>query len=339
MSQRNDTTIITRGAGERIFARARDLVLAAVATTALLPTAWAQGTFPEKLIRVVVPFGAGSSPDVIARLWGERLSKAVGQPLIIENKPGAASIIGTQTMLSVPADGHTLLYTVANTVSINPYIYKSLPYKVEDLQPVSHVLSVPLVMVVSSNSPYKTLQDLVNSAKTHPGKLTYATYGVGTSMHVATARFLTAAGITMNHVPYKDQGGLNDVMAGAVDVLFEPSTTAMGQLKAGKLRALGVSSPKPVPAFPGVPPIAETFRGFVGDSWHGVFVRNGTPTAIVNKLNALSQEIINSDEFRKRLIELGLVPAGGSIASFKAFLDEDAKAWAKVVKDYDIKAD
>lgn len=320
------------------FIRARRSILGVLAASALLPCALAQGSFPEKLIRVVVPFGAGSSPDVIARLWGERLSKAAGQPVIIENRPGAASIIGTQAVLGAPADGHTLLYTVANTVSINPYIYRSLPYKSEDLQPVSHILSVPLVMVVPASSPFKTLQELVGAAKSK-GKLTYASYGVGTSTHVAMARFLTAAGITMNHVPYKDQTGLNDLLAGTVDVLLEPSTTAMGYLKAGKLRALGVSSLKPVAALPGVAPIAETYPGFVGDSWHGIFVRAGTSTAAVSKLNALSQEILNSEEFRRRLADLGLVPAGGSVAAFKSFLAEDGRAWSKVVKDYDIKAD
>jgi tripartite-type tricarboxylate transporter receptor subunit TctC len=304
-----------------------------------MPTAWGQTAIPDKPIRVVVPFGAGSSPDVIARLWGERLAKAIGQPVVIDNRPGAASIIGTQAVLAAPADGSTVLYTVANTVSINPYIYKSLPYKAEDLQPVSQVLSVPLVMVVSSNSPHKTIQDLIAAAKAQPGKINYASYGVGTSMHVAMARFLTAAGVTMNHVPYKDQTGLNDVIAGTVDVLLEPSTTAMANVKAGKLRALGLSSPKTVAALPGIPPIADTLPGYVGDSWHGVFVRSGTPTAIVDKLNSLSQEIINSEDFRKRLTDLGLVPAGGSVAAFRTFLAEDARAWSKVVKDYDIKAD
>jgi tripartite-type tricarboxylate transporter receptor subunit TctC len=316
----------------------RRAVLVAVAGVAVAGAGWTQVAYPDKPIRVVVPFGAGSSPDVISRLWGERLSKVVGQPVIIDNKPGAATIIGTQAVLSAPSDGYTFLYTVSNTTSINPYIYKSLPYKAEDLMPVIRVLSVPLVMVVSGNSPINTVQDLVRSAKDRPGKMNYPSYGVGTSTHVAMARFSSAAGITMTHVPYKD-GGLTDVMSGTVDVSFEPSTTAMGQIKAGKLRALGVTSTRPVAALPGVPPLADAFPRFAGDSWHGIFAGKGTPAPVISRIASISQQIIDSEEFRKRLTELGLVPAGGSVPDFQAFLADDAKAWAKVVKDYDIKAE
>ncbi|MBH1962924.1 MAG: tripartite tricarboxylate transporter substrate binding protein [Comamonadaceae bacterium] len=316
----------------------RRSAFAMVAGLAIAGASWAQGAFPDRPIRVVVPFGAGSSPDVISRLWGEQLSKAVGQPVIIDNKPGAATIIGTQAVLAAPADGYTLLYTVSNTTSINPYIYKNLPYKAEDLMPVSRILSVPLVLVVSANSPIKSVQQLVQAGKDKPGKMNYASYGIGISTHVAMARFLSSAGISMTHVPYKD-GGLIDVMNGNVDVSFEPSTTAMGQLKAGKLRALGVSSLKSVAALPGVPPIADVYPGFVGDSWHGILAAKGTPAPVINKIAGISQQIIDSEEFRKRLTDLGLVPAGGSIREFQAFMAEDAKAWSKVVKDYDIKAE
>lgn len=316
----------------------RRSVLSVLAGLALSSTGWAHGVFPDKPIRIVVPFGAGSSPDVISRLWGERLSKAVGQPVIIDNKPGASTIIGTQAVLAAPHDGYTLLYTVSNTTSINPYIYKNLPYKADDLTPVSHILSVPLVMVVSASSPIKSVQELVQAARNNPGKMSYPSYGVGTSPHVAMARFLGSAGISMTHVPYKD-GGLTDVISGTLDVSFEPSTTAMGQIKAGKLRALGVSSPKAVTALPGVPPIADVYPGFVGDSWHGVLAAKGTPAAIIDKVAGISQQIIDSEEFRKRLTDLGLVPTGGSIREFQAFLTENAKAWSKVIKDYDIKAE
>jgi tripartite-type tricarboxylate transporter receptor subunit TctC len=316
----------------------RRSVLCALSALCVAPQVFAQGRYPDKPIRVIVPFGAGTSPDVIARSWGDRLSKLAGQPVIIDNKAGAASIIGTQAVTGAPADGYTLLYTVANTVSINPFIYKNLPYKAEELAPVSHILSVPLVMIVPASSPYKSVQDLVAAAKARPGTMNYASYGVGTSMHVAMARFLTAAGISMAHVPYKD-GALTDLISGVVDVSFEPSTTAMGHIKAGKVRALGVSSPRQVDALPGVPPIAQSYSGFVGDSWHGVFVRNGTPAEVVEHLNMLSQKVIESADFRKQLTDLGLVPAGGSTASFKTFLTADANAWSKVVRDYAIKAD
>ncbi len=311
--------------------------LSMIASLAAAGTGWAQGTFPTKPIRVVVPTPPGSSPDVISRVWGDRLSKAVGQPVIIDNKPGASGIIATQTVLSAPADGHTLLYGL-NFISINPYIFKSLPYKAEDLMPVTQILSVPFVMVVSGNSSIKSLQDLVQAAKASPRKINYASYGVGSFPHVAMARFMSSAGIEMTHVPYKD-GGLTDVMSGAVEVSLEPSTTALGHIKAGKLRAVGVTSPKTLAVLPGVPAIAESYPGFSGDSWHGILVPKGTPSGASNRIAAASQQIIDSEDFRKRLADLALVPAGGSVRDFQAFLVEDAKAWSKVIKDYDIKAE
>lgn len=298
---------------------------------------WAQ-SLPVKPVRLVVPFPAGTSPDVVARLWGKRMSESLGQPLIIDNKPGAASIIGVQAVLTAPADGYTLLYAVANTISINPYIYKKLPYKTEDLVPIGRLLSVPLILVVASNSPFNSLSDLVRYSKANPGKLNYSSYGVGTANHVAMARFLTSAGLSMTHVPYKD-GGINDLVGGRVQVSLEPSTTALGFIKSGKLRALGVSSPKELAALPNVRPVSETFPDFAGDSWHGVFASKGTPTATLRKLEVSAQQVLSNPEFRQSLTDLGLVPATDTVDDFRQFLEEDKRAWSKVVRDYDIKAD
>lgn len=321
--------------------RARRLALtafAAAAFTVVPLAAPAQGAFPSKPIRIIVPFGAGSSPDVIARLLGEPLSKGLGQPVVVENKPGASSIIGAQTVAAAPGDGHTLLYTVNNTTSINPYVYKSLPYKADDFVPVVRVLSVPYVLVASAQSPYKTLPDLMAAAKAGPGKLNYASYGIGQGTHVAMARLLNAAGATMVHVPYKDSP-VPDLMAGLVSVLFEPTTTAIPYIKADKLRALAVSGPKRVDALPDVPAVNETFSGFVGDSWHGLLAPKGTPAEVVTKINGLAQKIIATDDFQRRLKDLGLTPVGGTPADFQKFMAEDAKAWAKVVRDNDIKVE
>lgn len=316
----------------------RRAALAVIVSITVAGTSWAQDAFPNKPIRIIVPTGAGSSPDVIARVWGDRLSKALGQPVIIDNKPGASGIIATQAVLAAPADGYTLLYALLNITSTNPYIYKTLPYKVEDLMPVSHILAVPFVMVVSTSSPIKSVQDLVQAARQKPGKMNYASYGTGTANHVGMARFMSSAGISMTHVPYKD-GGLLDVISGTVDVSFEPSTTAMGQIKAGKLRALAVTSPKAVAALPDVPPIANVYPGFGADSWQGILAAKGTPQTVITRIAGISQQIIDSEDFRKRLTDLGLVPAGGSVREFKSFLADDAKAWSKVIKDYDIKAE
>ncbi|MBG9390431.1 Bug family tripartite tricarboxylate transporter substrate binding protein [Caenimonas aquaedulcis] len=316
----------------------RRAAIATLVAALAWPGAGIAQAFPARPLRVVVPFPAGSSPDVIARFWGERLGKSLGQPVVIDNKPGASTIIGAQAVAAAPADGHTLLYTVNNTTSINPFIYKTLPYKSEDFVPVVRLLSVPYVLVVSANSPVKSLQDLIAAAKAQPGRLNYASYGIGQGTHVAMAWFLNAAGVSMTHVPYKD-GGLLDVMAGTVAASFEPSTTAIPQVKAGKLRALAVSGPKRVDALPGIPAVAESVPGFLGDSWQGIFAPRGTPPEAVAKLAALSREIVASEEFRQKLHELGLNPAGGSPADFAAFLADDARAWSKVVADNGIKAE
>lgn len=301
--------------------------------------AMAQGaSYPSKPIRVVVPFGAGSSPDVIMRLMSEPMSKALGQPIVVENRAGASTIIGAQSVASAPGDGYALLYTVNNTTSINPYVYKTLPYKPEDFVPVVRVLSVPYVLVTSPQSPYKTLAQLMAAARAKPDTLTYASYGIGQGTHVAMARMLNMAGATMVHVPYKDTA-LTDLMAARVVTAFDPSTTTIPYIKAGKLHALAVSGPKRIEALPDVPTVGETFPGFVGDSWHGLLAPKGTPPDVVNKVNAVAQTIIASAGFQARLKDLGLVPAGGTPADFRQFLQDDAQGWAKVVRDNHIRAE
>lgn len=312
--------------------------VASVAFAAAPAAVLAQGAFPSKPVRIIVPFGAGSSPDVIARLLGERLTKGLGQPVIIENKAGASTIIGAQAVAISPADGYTLLYAVANTTSINPYVYKSLPYKAEDFVPVVRVLSVPYVLVASPESPYKTLTELMSAAKASPGKLNYASYGIGNGTHVTMVRLLNSAGAIMVHVPYKESP-VPDLLAGRVSVMFEPTTTGIPNIKAGKMRALAVSGPKRVEVLPDVPAVNETVPGFVGDSWHGLLAPKGTTREVVTRINTLSQQIIGSDDFQKRLRELGLVPAGGSPSDFQQFLADDAKAWSKVVRENDVRAD
>lgn len=318
------------------FRRRHALVLMAGALPLL---AMAQGaSYPNKPIRVVVPFGAGSSPDVIMRLMSEPMAKALGQPIVVENRAGASTIIGAQSVAGAPGDGYALLYTVNNTTSINPYVYKTLPYKPEDFVPVVRVLSVPYVLVTSPQSPYKTLAELMAAAKAKPDTLTYASYGIGQGTHVAMARMLNMAGATMVHVPYKDSA-LTDLMAGRVVTAFDPSTTTIPYIKAGKLHALAVSGPKRIEALPDVPTVGETFPGFVGDSWHGLLAPKGTPPDVVNKLNAVAQTIIASAGFQARLKDLGLVPAGGTPGDFRQFLKDDAQGWAKVVRDNHIRAE
>jgi tripartite-type tricarboxylate transporter receptor subunit TctC len=331
-----ETTMKTQ---KHITRRQAAAALAITVATVSAPMALhAQTAFPNKPIRVVVPSPAGSSPDVMARFWADRLQRVLGQPILIDNRPGAATIIGAQAVAGAPADGYTLLYTIGSTFSINPYIYSKLPYKTEDFTPVVMMAGVPYVLVVAGNSPYRTVQDLVRAAKEKPGELTYASYGIGTTTQAVFVRFTNVAGVKMTHVPYKD-GGITDMIGGLVKASFEPSTTAIPFVKSGRLRGLAVTSARRLESLPDVPTVAETFPGQVADGWLGLLAPRGTPPEVVALIASASNKIIQADDFKAKALELGLQPGGGAPAEFQRFMVEDAKVWSKVAKDNDIKVE
>ena len=315
--------------------RLQSAAIAAVLGLAAFASTHAQDRYPTKPIRLVVPFPAGTAPDVMARYWADRVGKQLQQPVIVENRAGASTIVGTQAVTSSPADGYTLLYTASGTVTINPFAYKKLPYQPQDLVPVTRMLSIPLVVSVPTQSPYKTLADLIKDAKSRPGQVSYASYGMGTVPHMSMAYFGNSAGLTLNHIPYRD-GGLTDLLGGRVDVAFSPIADVLPYIKAGKVRPLAVSSVRRLGSLPQVPTVAETFPGFEGDSWHGVFALKGTPQPIVDLLGTVSRRIAESDEYRQYLAEFGLIPVGGSPGDFVQLVATESRRWAKVVKDNNI---
>ena len=316
--------------------KASPLILGLGAVAAIVATGvHAQDAYPSKTVRVIVPFPAGTAPDVMARFWGDRMSKALQQPFVIDNRAGASTIVGAQAATSSPADGYTLLYTASGTATINPFVYKKLAYNARDLVPVTRMLSIPLVISVPVQSPYRTVADLIKDAKARPGAVSYASYGVGTVPHMSMAYFANSAGISLNHVPYRD-GGLTDVLGGRVDTAFSPIADVLPYIKAGKIRPLAVSSAQRLESLPQVPTVAELFPSFEGDSWHGVFAVKGTPQPVVEQLARLSRRIAESDDYRKYLLEFGLVPVGGSADDFANVIESESKRWSTVVKNNSI---
>jgi tripartite-type tricarboxylate transporter receptor subunit TctC len=319
----------------------RRAALVASAAVAFTGASRAQSAaYPAKLIRLVVPFPPGTSPDVVARMWAEQLRADTGQTVVVDNKPGASTLIGAQAAAAAPADGYTVLYAVCNTFSINPFIFPQLPYKTEDFVPVSRLLTVPHVMITPPKAPFATVAELVQYAKANPGKVSYASYGVGSAGHIAMVQFAEALGLKLNHVPYKD-GGLNDLAAGHVELSLEPTTNVVSWVKSGRIKAIGITTRQPSAQLPDVPSLHDTLPGITGNSWHGIFVRTGTPAPLVDALAALSQKVAANPTFRDKISQLGLppVPVGSTRKEFEDFLKDDAREYGKVVRANNIRVE
>jgi len=299
---------------------------------------FAQTPYPTKPVRLVVATPAGTSPDVSARFIAERLTRDLGQPVLVDNKPGASSIIGADAVAKAPADGYTLFYGTAPAISLNPHLFTKLPYKPSDFVPIIHLVDVNFVLSVRADSPYKSVEDVLQAAKRQPGKLTYSSHGEGTPNHVAMLELLQKTGATMTHVPYKD-GGIMDVMSGVVDWTFAASADAIPQIKGGKLRALAVSAKGRMSSLPGIPALSEGYPGSQLYSWNGILAPRGTPAAVVDRLSVALQKIIASSDFQKYTAEAGLVPAGGAPGEFGAFLAKDFENWGAIVKRNGIRLD
>lgn len=314
---------------------------ASVLATVLLlhGSVFAQTRFPAKPVRLVVTLPAGSSPDVMARFVAERLSRDLGQPVIVENKPGASSIIGTDAVAKAPADGYTLLYALSSSVSINPHLFSRLPYRASDFVPIVHLVNVPIVLIVRADSAFKSLDELVQAAKRQPGRLTHASYGEGTQTHLAAVRLVQRTATTVTHIPFKD-GGIADVIGGAVDWTFATPNIALPHVKAGKLLALAVSANKRLPGLPGTPTLSELLPGMESmESWNGVLAPRGTPSEVLHRLQSALQKIAESSEFRKKALDLDLIPTGGTAEDFRSFLAKDYEKWGAVVKRTGIRLD
>lgn len=295
--------------------------------------------FPDRAIRIVVPFPAGGGTDLIARVLGAGLQSEIGQPIIIDNRPGAGTIIGTDAVAKSPPDGYTLVVaTFANAA--NPSLKAKLPYDADKaLAPVILLARSPNVLVVRRESPFKSVADLVAHAKAKPGLLNYASQGIGTSAHLAGELFNSLAGVKTTHVPYRGASqALNDLISGQVDMMFATSAAVASFLEAGNLRALGVTTAQRSPTHKQIPSIAEAgVTGYAAESWYGVYAPAGTPRAIIERLNASIAKVLQSAEFRKRTEPEGLVIAGGKPEELDTYFKGEVARWKKAIADAGIK--
>ncbi len=295
----------------------------------------AAADYPRKPVRIIVPAAPGGGADIIARLIGQQLGKSLGQTFLADNRPGAANIVGTEIVARAQPDGYTLIVNTAGPMSINPLIYVKLPYDaVKDFAPITNVADTAFVLVVNPAVPAKSVGDLIALAKTKPGQLAYASWGRGSANHLGTELFMMMSQVRLLHVPYKGSGAaMPDVLSGNVPMTFDTIASAVPQIRAGRLRPLGVSSPKRSPAIPDVPTVSESgLDGYEAGSWFGFLAPAKTPGAIVTKLHGEIIKAMKLPEVQERLATLGLDPVGNTPAQFEEQIRRDLAKWSKVVQ-------
>jgi tripartite-type tricarboxylate transporter receptor subunit TctC len=323
------------------IARRRFLAIAAGAAAApALPRIAAADTYPARPVHVVIGFPPGQTADISARLVADFLSQRLGQTFVVDNRPGAASTIATEFVVHAPPDGYTLLGTVASNF-INATLYPKLPYDfVRDIEPVSGITRTPLVLEVHPSVPVKTVPEFIAYAKQHPGKLNMASGGIGNSTHMAGELFQMMTGIKLTHVPYRGSApAVTDLIAGQVQVMFDLLGSSVEQIKAGRLRPLGVTSTDPVDALPGVPTVAQFVPGYEASGVGGIGAPKGTPRDIVLKLNQAIQAAIEDPTIKARHAAYGSVPLPGSPDDFRKLIVSETEKWAKVIRFANIKPD
>lgn len=291
-------------------------------------------TYPSKPIQMIVPQAPGGSNDIVARLVAADLSQRIGQQVVVENRPGAGGNIGTQTAARATPDGYTLLMTISSTQAINPSLYRSVPFDpVKDFEPISLVATVPNVLVVNPAFPARSMAELIALAKAKPDFYRYGSAGNGTLNHLLGEMLNTMAGVKLEHVPYKGVApALNDVLGNQVPMAFASLPSVLSHIKAGKVRALGVSSARRSPFAPDIPAIGETVPGYSGDLWVGLFAVRGTPKDVVQKLSTAMQAALADKALRDKLAAQGAETLGGSPQQLAATLRTDIDKWAKIVK-------
>jgi len=290
--------------------------------------------YPTRPVKIIVPFGAGGPADIYARLVAQRISEPLGQQVIVEDRPGAGSVVGTDAVAKAAPDGYTLLL-ISNTHPINETLYPKLPYNLlKDFAAITQINVMPNVLVVRPDAPFNSVKDLIAYAKANPGKLNYASSGSGTPYHLAAELFKSMTGTSMVHIPHKASGEARaSVLGGQTDLMFDSLPTTHAQVTSGKLKALGITSTRRSPLLPNVPTVAEAgVPGYEADLWLGLLAPSGTPAAIVNRLNAVTVAVLQRPDVREIFIKDGTEPIGNSPEQFAAVLRDQVEKWGKVVR-------
>jgi tripartite-type tricarboxylate transporter receptor subunit TctC len=313
------------------------LLLAATATLAAIGGAWAQ--YPTRAIKLIVPFSAGGSTDIIARLTAEQMRKELGQAVVVENVGGAAGALGTMQVKSATPDGYTLLIATVSTMIVYPAAHPKPQYSLDDFVPITNIASMPNVMTVRPNFPAKDLNEFIKVVKANPDKYTYATSGVGSINHMLGESFQAYSGTKLIHVPYKGSGpAMQDVMGGQVDILFDQFPSSKNFIDTGKLKAIGAMSPQKIPGYPNIMTMEDAgLKGFTDEAWYGLLAPGGVPAEVSNRLSEAMKKVMASPELRKKLEDIGARPVGNSPAEFKEQVKTEIARMKKLVKDRNIK--
>ena len=302
----------------------------------------AQGDYPSKPVRLIVQFTPGTSTDIIGRLIAQKLTEAWGQPVVVDNRPGAGAVIGTEAAAKAPPDGYTLVMAVSSAFGINPGLVPNLPYDVmRDFALITNIVFTPQTLLVPANSSAKSLKELVALAKARPGALNYGSLGSGSTSHLTMELFRSTTGIQLTHVPYKGSPpAYTDLFSGNIQLMFDAVPAVIPHARSGKLLALAVGSSTRSPFLPDVPTVAESgYPGFEAVGWIGLAAPIKTPDAVLNKINADVVKILATADMKERLAGLGVTPEGGTRAQFTAFVRSEIAKWSKLIKDANIKAD
>jgi len=314
------------------------LAAGAAALPAASRLAWAQ-TYPARPVRIIVGFPAGNASDIIVRLMAQSLSERLGKPFVVENRPGAGSSIGTEVVVKAPPDGYTLLMEVVTANAINATFYPSLNYNfIRDIAPVASIVSGPFVMVVNPSVPANNLPDFITYAKASPGKINMASAGNGTATHLFGELFKMMAGVDLLHVPYRGSF-LPDLLGGQVQVVFGPVSQLIDLIRAGKLRALAVTTATRQPILPDIPAVAEFVPGFEASARYGIGAPKDTPTEIIDRLNREANAVLADPNMIARLADIGVIPVPMTSVEFAKLITDETEKWGKVVRAANIRAE